>query len=119
MALPDSVLDHLRRVAELPDLSGTNFTLEEELGRGGMGAVYAVYDRRLARHVALKVLHASRDQAAQVLAEARTIAGLEHPGIPPIYETGSLPDGRAYYTMRLVEGEPLDPAHAAGSLSGR
>ena len=122
MALPDSVLDHLRRVAELPDLAGTGLEFEEQLGRGGTGTVYAVRDAKLDRRVALKMLHADggADGAAsqQILREARLIAGLEHPGIPPIYDTGTLADGRPYYTMRLVEGAPLDPA-AKASLSDR
>ena len=118
MALPDSVLAHLRRVAAEPDLTGTPYTLEGLLGRGGLGAVYAVQDHQLERRVALKVLHAASDQAARALAEARHIAQLEHPGIPPIHEAGILADGRAYYTMRLVDGEPLQPS-AAGSLSDR
>lgn len=110
MSLPDRVLDHLRDVAARPDLSGTGLELEFELGRGGTGVVYAVRDPKLERRVALKVLHAGRDQAERMLAEARIVAGLEHPGIPPVFETGTLVDGRVFYTMRLVEGKPLDQA---------
>jgi serine/threonine protein kinase len=102
MDLSDSVLDHLRSVVALPDLTGTRYEIETEIGRGGLGVVYAAHDRELDRRVALKVLDS-------VLAgEAQLIAGLEHPAIVPIYETGTLPDGRAFYAMKLVTGARLD-----------
>ncbi|MGJ5817112.1 serine/threonine-protein kinase [Paludibaculum fermentans] len=102
--LPDSVMQHLVRVTGEPDLAGTPYELESELGRGGMGIVYAAHDTRLQRLVALKVLYTG----APVMEEARVIASLEHPGIVPIYETGELADGRPFYVMRLVEGCSLD-----------
>jgi serine/threonine protein kinase len=108
--LSDSVLDHLRRVAALPDLAGTRYILDKEIGRGGMGVVYAAYDRDLDRRVALKVLD------GEAAGEARLIARLEHPAAVPVYETGILPDGRFYYTMKLVAGERLD-RYAAGPAS--
>jgi serine/threonine protein kinase len=98
----DSVLQHLRTVADLPDLSGTRYTLESEIGRGGMGVVYAAHDSELDRRVALKVLD------GMFSAEPRLIARLEHPAIVPIYESGTLPDGRLFYTMKLVAGARLD-----------
>lgn len=102
MDLSDSVLDHLRRTVALPDLTGTRYELEGEIGRGGMGVVYAARDRELDRRVALKVLDAEFE------GEARLIARLEHPAIVPIHETGKLPDGRAFYAMKLVAGVRLD-----------
>lgn len=102
MDLSDSVLDHLRQVAALPDLSGTRYTLECEIGRGGVGIVYAAWDRQLDRRVALKVLDSAVDS------EARVIARLEHPAIVPIYEEGILPDGRTFYAMKLIAGTRLD-----------
>jgi eukaryotic-like serine/threonine-protein kinase len=102
MDLSDSVLDHLRHIAALPDLAGTRYQLESEIGRGGMGVVYAARDLQLDRRVALKVL----DQ--EFAGEARLIARLEHPAIVPIYEAGTLADGRAFYAMKLVGGARLD-----------
>jgi serine/threonine protein kinase len=102
MDLSDSVLDHLRHVAALPDLTGTRYEIESEIGRGGLGVVYAARDRDLDRRVALKLLDSA------LAGEAQLIAGLEHPAIVPIYDTGILPDGRAFYAMKLVTGARLD-----------
>ncbi len=102
MDLTDSVLDHLRTVAALPDLTGTRYEMESEIGRGGLGVVYAARDRELDRRVALKVLDSA------LAGEAQLIAGLEHPAIVPIYDAGMLPDGRAFYAMKLVTGARLD-----------
>jgi serine/threonine protein kinase len=102
MELSDSVLRHLREVVERPDLSGTRYRLEEEIGRGGIGVVYAAHDVELNRRVAMKVMEAS------LADEAPLIARLEHPAIVPVYERGTLPDGRAWYAMKLVAGQRLD-----------
>src|SRR5579884_4087167 len=98
MRLDDSTLDHLRMVVDLPDLTGTHYEVEGEIGRGGLGVVYAAFDGRLERRVALKVLD-STVAAVRLVDEARVMAKLEHPSIVPIYDAGTLPDGRAYYAM--------------------
>lgn len=102
MDVSDSILDHLRHVAALPDLTATRYELEVEIGRGGMGVVYAARDRQLGRRVALKILDSA------MAGEAQIIAQLEHPAIVPIYETGTLPDDRVFYAMKLVTGARLD-----------
>jgi len=102
MDVSDSVLEHLRQVTALPDLTGTRYELESEIGRGGMGVVYAVRDRELDRRVALKVME------VPITGEAQLIARLEHPSIVPIFETGTLADGRSFYAMKLVSGARLD-----------
>jgi eukaryotic-like serine/threonine-protein kinase len=121
--LSDSAMERLRAVADLPDLRGTRYEIVEPLGRGGMGAVYLANDRELCRQVALKVLaapHADADAAARLQREARVIAQLEHPGIVPVHDVGTLVDGRLYYAMKLVRGRRLD-AHvdAATPLAER
>jgi eukaryotic-like serine/threonine-protein kinase len=100
--LSDDALARLRGAAEQPDLTGTRYELVSELGRGGMGVVYECLDTELQRPVALKVLE------EPWLAEARTLAALEHPGIVPVHDSGVLPDGRFFYVMKLVRGERLD-----------
>jgi serine/threonine protein kinase len=102
MEVSDSVLEHLRHVTSLPDLTSTRYELEAEIGRGGMGVVYAARDRELDRRVALKVLE------VPIAGEAQLIARLEHPGIVPIFETGTLADGRSFYAMKLVSGTRMD-----------
>jgi len=119
MELNDSTLDHLRAVVDQPDLSGTRYELEGEIGRGGLGVVYPALDHQLQRRVAIKVLDSTLPPL-RLEEEARVIASLEHPAIVPIYETGTLPDGRVYYAMKLVAGRRLDRyLNAQLSLSER
>jgi eukaryotic-like serine/threonine-protein kinase len=109
--LSSATVEHLRRVAEWPDLADTKYRLIEELGRGGMGAVYLADDTVLGRRVALKVVATGvSDPAAaeRMLREARIIARLEHPGIVPVHDAGALPDGRVFYAMKRVDGSRLD-----------
>lgn len=109
--LSDSALERLRAAADAPDLSGTRYNLLEKLGQGGMGGVYRVEDTALGREVALKIIGVddpTGDLAARLLREARVIAQLEHPGIIPVHDVGTLPDGCVFYTMKLVQGLRLD-----------
>jgi serine/threonine protein kinase len=109
--LSDQAVDRLRVAAEIPDLSGTNYVLLDKLGAGGMGGVFRVEDTALGRQVALKVIgiaDASGEFRARLLREAKIIAQLEHPGIVPVHDVGTLPDGRVFYTMKLVQGRRLD-----------
>jgi serine/threonine protein kinase len=109
--LSDAVLAHLTKVAGGPDVNDTRYELVEKIGQGGMGTVYRAHDRELDRDVALKVLHALPDGAQssfRLAREARLIARLEHPGIVPVHDSGTLPDGRLYYVMKLVRGKRLD-----------
>lgn len=119
--LGDATLEHLRDVAEWPDL-GERYEVTRRLGQGGMGAVYGVRDRLLDREVAVKVLadvEPSRELADRLLAEAKILGRLEHPGIVPVHDAGVLADGRVFYVMKLVRGERLDAALSSRSLGDR
>jgi serine/threonine protein kinase len=108
--LADDAVARLRAIADEPDFSATRYRLVHELARGGMGVIYEAEDLELQRRVAIKVLAtelASRDAAERMRAEARVIARLEHPGIVPLHDAGTLPDGRVFYVMKLVRGRTL------------
>ena len=117
--LPDGALDHLREVAAEPDLSGTPYEIAGIIGRGGMGTVYLARDRDLDREVALKVVELDGEDTERMLREARILARLEHPGIVPVHDVGTLPDGRAWYVMKRVRGRSLDEHARTLSLPDR
>lgn len=81
------------------------------LGRGGFGQVRRVYDRKLERVVAMKLLRPDARAAprlrARFLAEIKLTAGLHHPGIIAILDYGELEDGELWFTMPEVRGRTL------------
>jgi len=81
------------------------------LGSGGFGEVRRVFDERLERVVAMKLLRPDAGDAERLrrrfLAEIKLTAGLHHPGIIAIHEYGELDDGRLWYTMPEVRGRTL------------
>jgi WD40 repeat protein len=93
----------------------------ELLGKGGLGRVEAVRDVDLGREVARKeLLVDNAPMRKRFLLEARVTAQLEHPGIVPVYELGTGPDGRPYYTMRRIRGRTFGAAlHACRDLRDR
>jgi eukaryotic-like serine/threonine-protein kinase len=116
--LSDDKLNHLRAVVSEPDFSATKYTFVKELRRGGMGVVYLAEDRELGRLVAIKVLNTpdiTEDLPNRMIREAQIIARLEHPGIVPVHDVGTLPDGRIYYAMKYVRGSRLDEYAAQGA----
>ncbi|HKB03452.1 MAG TPA: protein kinase [Gemmataceae bacterium] len=90
------------------------YQVERALGHGGFGSVYLARDDRLQRLVAIKVPHPgllTRPEDAEVyLAEARTVAGLDHPNIVPVYDLGGTPDCPCFIVSKFIEG---------GTLNGR
>ncbi len=91
-----------------------------EIARGGMGAILKIWDGELRRHLAMKVILGQEDlrpsgstppvessRVARFLEEAQVTGQLDHPGIVPVHELGLDPQGRLYFTMKLVKGESL------------
>ena len=107
--------------ASLPVASPGAYALGPEVARGGMGRILAARDLRIGRPVAIKELFKrSTSLAARFEREARITARLQHPGIVPIYEIGTWPDGTPFYAMRMVTGRTLREAIAAcGTLDER
>jgi serine/threonine protein kinase len=119
--LSDGVVAKLQAEMQVPDLTGTRYNAVRYLARGGMGTVWLAEDMVLKRRVALKVLDlvSADDLAARLLQEARILASLEHPGIVPVHDAGTLPDGRTFYCMKYVEGQTLAQHIANKSLAER
>src|SRR5947199_1274341 len=95
---------------ELEAALAGEYSLQRELGRGGMGVVYLARDVQLDRDVAIKVLpaHLASDAAARerFLREARMAARLSHPHIVPIHRVSEA-SGFVFFVMSYVEGETL------------
>ena len=96
--------------AQLPKRIG-RYRIERVLGKGGFGLVYLAHDEQLNRPVAVKVPHAKliskSEDAEAYLAEARTVANLDHPGIVPVHDVGSTEDCPCYVVSKYIEGTDL------------
>ncbi|MFN0244385.1 MAG: protein kinase domain-containing protein [Planctomycetota bacterium] len=89
----------------------SNYQFLGEIARGGMGVILKGHDTDLGRDVAVKVLDqrlADRPEVVQRFVEEAQIGGqLQHPGIVPVYELGTMKDERPFFTMKLVKGRTL------------
>jgi serine/threonine-protein kinase len=96
--------------ARLAEALGSAYTIEGEVGRGGMGVVYRARDERLQRRVAIKVLPPElafqQDIRERFTREAQTAARLSHPHIVPIHTVGE-GRGLVYFVMGYVDGESV------------
>ena len=104
MSLPPSGIT-TRLSAALAD----RYRIERELGHGGMATVYLARDLRHERDVAIKVLRpelAAALGSERFLAEIRTTANLQHPGILSLHDSGSVEE-IPYYVMPYVPGDTL------------
>jgi eukaryotic-like serine/threonine-protein kinase len=93
------------------DVVASRYRLDEELGRGGMGAVYRAYHLRVHKEFAIKVLLSNvaehRSIASRFFLEAQAAGRIGHPGILDVYDVGEDTDGTPFLVMELLHGEPL------------
>lgn len=111
--VPDSAAqsaEDLELRAHVENALSATYEVDQEIGRGGMGIVYRARDKRLKRHVAIKILPPElsfrRDIRSRFLREAETAAQLSHPNIVPIYsvdEVGNL----VFFVMACIDGDNL------------
>ncbi len=122
-----SVLNHLQGILEdrpgiqLPSAepdeaaprsdAALKYQIDSEIGKGGMGTVYKVFDGDLRRWVAMKLVRADATHQKELLSrfieEAQVCGQLEHPNIPPVHEMGLNQNGQVYFTMKLVRGRTV------------
>ncbi len=84
----------------------------QALGEGGFGTVYlAEQEEPVRRRVALKVLKPGMDSKSVIArfeAERQALALMDHPGVAKVYDAGTTPEGRPYFAMEYVRGEPIN-----------
>jgi serine/threonine protein kinase/Tfp pilus assembly protein PilF len=96
-------------IQRIRELLAPTYTIDRELGRGGMATVCLAQDTKHERVVALKVLHpglAASVGPERFLREIKVVARLNHPHILPLFDSGEV-EGFLYYVMPYVEGESL------------
>lgn len=103
--------DGFSPLVDPPDLGLTRYRLCKEIERGGMGTVFLARDLQLSRDVAVKVLridpNANPEAIGAYAHEARIMSYLSHPGVAPIYDSGTTKAGRPFTVMKLVNGTTL------------
>ena len=95
---------------EIPERIG-QYKVEKVLGQGRFGVVYLAFDEIAKRRVAIKVPHGelikTLEDVEAYLAEARIVAGLDHPNIVPVYHVDRTEDGSCYVVSKNIEGGNL------------
>lgn len=111
-----AVEDEAQSLFGISPLIGTRlgaYRVVREIGRGGMGAVYLATrdDDQFQKKVAVKVVKRGMDTAEvqrRFQHERQILAGLDHPYIARLIDAGTAPDGRSFFIMEYVEGQPID-----------
>jgi serine/threonine protein kinase/formylglycine-generating enzyme required for sulfatase activity len=89
----------------------SRYVVKKVLGKGGFGVVYLAHDEQLCRFVAVKVPHPElvkrAEDAESHLAEARTVAGLDHPNIVTVFDVGGTPEFPFFVVSKYIEGSDL------------
>lgn len=97
------------------------YAIQGVLGEGGFGIVYLAQDEQLDRRVAVKVPHEhvilSKEQVALQMAEARTVANLDHPNIVPVFDVGSTSQFPCYIVSKYIDGRALGDVLRVETLS--
>jgi serine/threonine protein kinase len=114
---PNQTVDEAERKSGQPVPSTSvpthvgRYHIERVLGKGGFGVVYLAHDEQLRRPVAVKVPHPELvtrpEDAEPYLAEARTVAGLDHPNIVTVHDVGSTPEFPFFVVSKYIEGSDL------------
>src|SRR5512141_609136 len=104
---------------QLRNSLGDSYSIEEELGGGGMARVFLAEEIALRRQVVIKVLPPDVSSAVSMERFKREVllaARLQHPHIVPLFSVGEV-EGMAFYTMPYIEGQSLRARLAKGPLS--
>ena len=102
----------------------SRYEIREQIGKGGLGAVYKAFDTQLQREVAIKrVLTAGqatdeevKEAAGKLISEAQTLSSLNHPNIITVFDVGQDEQG-GFVVMELLKGETLDETVERGVLT--
>ena len=122
--LQDPLLDMLKPIAQnepgkIPKLI-KRYRIVRQLGVGSFGQVFLGYDDQLQRDVAIKVptgkFLSDASRTENYLNEARTIAGLDHPNIIPVFDVGSTFDYPIYIVTKYIDGQTLAEQIAQSSI---
>jgi non-specific serine/threonine protein kinase/serine/threonine-protein kinase len=123
--LDESPFEILPRLHDVSSVLGQKFgpsRVTEEIGGGGMGVVYKAVrdDEQYERKVAIKLIKRGMDSEAilrRFVVERQILANLNHPNVARLLDGGITEDGRPYFVMEYIEGEPIDRYCAARKLA--